>query len=247
MKHIKFLFFLLHGLFMMVGTLSGQNNLGIFDNHTDIGNCMKKGSATYNPDNQTYTIRGSGNNMWFDRDEFHYLWTKLQGDFILRAEVKLIGEGVDPHRKAGWIVKNNLDNNSQHVNATIHGDGLTSLQYRRTVGGETEEVLSSDSLPDIIQLERRGNTYIMSTAAFGEEFKTIQLDSMQLDKEVYAGIYVCAHNPDVIETAIFRNVRICKPEDSDYQAYVDYFYSSGHSIQAPNYTKDGKKFIFIVK
>jgi len=110
MKHIKFLFFLLHSLFMMVGTLSGQDNLGIFDNHTDIGNCMKKGSATYNPDNQTYTIRGSGNNMWFDRDEFHYLWTKLQGDFILRAEVKLIGEGVDPHRKAGWIVKNNLDN-----------------------------------------------------------------------------------------------------------------------------------------
>jgi len=191
---------------MMVGTLSAQNNLGIFDNHTDIGNCKLNGSAMYNPDDQTYTIKGAGNNMWFDRDEFHLF----------------------------------------HVNATIHGDGLTSLQYRRTVGGETEEVLSSDSLPDIIQLERRGNTYIMSTATFGEEFKTIQLDSMQLDEEVYVGIYVCAHNPDVIETAIFRNVRIVMPEDSDYQPYVEYFGSSEHSIQAPNYTKDGKKLIFMV-
>lgn len=235
MKHIKFPI-ILFSLLIVAGAISGQDNLGIFENHADIGNCKKKGSATYNPDNQTYTIKGSGNNMWFDRDEFH----------ILRADVKLIGEGVDPHRKAGWIVKNNLDNNSQHVNATIHGDGLTSLQYRRTVDGETEEILSSDSLPDIIQLERRGNTFIMSTAVFGEKIKTVQLDSLQLDKEVYAGIYVCAHNPDVIETVIFRNVRIFKPEDSDDQLYVDYFGSSGHCLQAPD-TKNGEKIIFMVK
>ena len=261
MNHIKFLFILFQSLFMMIGTLSGQGNLGIFDNHTDIGNCKRKGFATYNPNHQTYTIGGAGVNMWFDRDEFHYLWTTLQGDFILRAEVKLIGEGVNPHRKVGWIVKNNLDYNSQHVNATIHGDGLTSLQYRRTVGGETEEVLSLDSFPDVIQLERRGNTYIMSTAMFGEEFIAVQIDSIQLDKQVYVGIYVCAHNPDIIETAIYRNVRIIKPEDSDYQPYVDYIgshlevldiqtghrkilYSSEHSIQAPNWTTDGRKLIY---
>ena len=261
MNHIKFLFILFQSLFIMIGTMSGQGNLGIFDNHTDIGNCKKKGFATYNPNDQTYTIGGAGVNMWFDKDEFHYLWTTLQGDFILRAEVKLVGEGVDPHRKVGWIVKNNLDYNSQHVNAAIHGDGLTSLQYRRTVGGETEEVLSLDSFPDVIQLERRGNTYIMSTARFGEEFITVQMDSMQLDKEVYVGIYVCAHNPDIIESAIYRNVRIIKPEDSDYQPYVDYIgshlevldiqtghrkilYSSEHSIQAPNWTTDGRKLIY---
>jgi TolB protein len=257
----KFPIILFQSLLMMTGTLSGQDKPGIFDNHTDIGNCRNKGSVIYDPGDQTYIISGSGVNMWFGTDEFHYLWTTLQGDFILRTEVKLLGEGVEPHRKVGWIIKNNLDNNSQHVNATTHGDGLTSLQYRKTVGGETEQILSTDSFPDVIQLERKGNTYIMSTARFGKEFTSVQLDSMPLDNEVYAGLYVCAHNPDIIEKAVFRNVRIIRPADSGFQPYKDYIgshlevmdvetghrkilYSSAHSIQAPNWTADGKKLIY---
>jgi TolB protein len=257
----KFPIILFQSLLMMTGTLSGQDKPGIFDNHTDIGNCRNKGSVIYDPGDQTYIISGSGVNMWFGTDEFHYLWTTLQGDFILRTEVKLLGEGVEPHRKVGWIIKNNLDNNSQHVNATAHGDGLTSLQYRKTVGGETEQILSTDSFPDVIQLERKGNTYIMSTARFGKEFTSVQLDSMPLDNEVYAGLYVCAHNPDIIEKAVFRNVRIIRPADSGFQPYKDYIgshlevmdvetghrkilYSSAHSIQAPNWTADGKKLIY---
>jgi len=261
MNRYKFLFLLFFSLFVMDGTLPGQTNLGIFDNHMDIGQCKTKGFAMYNPDNQTYTIGGAGTNMWFDRDEFQYVWTTLQGNFILRAEVKFLGEGVEPHRKVGWIVKNNLDCNSQHVNATTHGDGLTSLQYRKIAGGLTEEVVSSDSFPDVIQLERRGDTFIMSTARFGNEFTTVQVNSMELDNEVYAGIYICSHNPDILETAIFRNVRIIKPADQDFQPYADYIgsrlevldfetghrkvlHNSRHSIQAPNWTVDGKKLIY---
>jgi TolB protein len=256
-----YLFIRLQYLLMMVFMLSGKSELGIFDNHSDIGNCRKKGFARYIDKDQTYTISGAGTNMWFDKDEFHYLWTRIQGDFILRAEVKLLGEGVEPHRKAGWIIRNTLDGNSQHVNAAIHGDGLTSLQFRKTIGGSTEEVVSCDSFPDVIQLERTGNNYIMSTARFGEEFTCVQLDSFQLEDEVFVGIYICAHNPDIIETAVFRNVRIIKPADPGFRPYKDYIgshlevmnietghrkilYGSEHSIQAPNWTKDGKKLIY---
>jgi TolB protein len=244
-----------------VGSLSSQNKLGIFDNHTDIGDCKNQGFASYNAQDQTYIVGGSGTNMWLDKDQFHYLWTTIQGDFILRAEVKFMGTGVDPHRKVGWIVKNNLNDNTPHVNASVHGDGLTALQYRRTVGGHTEEVISKDSLPDVIQLERKGNTFIMSTAKFGEELTVVQLDSMLMDNEAYVGIYVCSHHPDIMETAVFRNVRIVKPADADFQPYKDYIgshlevmdiatghrkiiYSSAHSIQAPNWTVDGEKLIY---
>jgi len=258
---LRYVSILLCHFFILTGTLSGQDRIGIFDQQSNIGHCKRPGSAIYNIDHQTYTIGGSGTNMWFDRDEFHYLWTTLQGDFILRAEVKLLGTGVEPHRKVGWIVRNNLDANSPHVNATRHGDGLTSLQFRRTVGGDTEEVLSTDSIPDVIQLERKGNVYIMSTARFGKEYTIIQLDSMFLDNEVYVGIYVCAHNPDILETAVFRNVRIIKPADPGVQPYQDYIgshlevmdietghrkilYTSAHSIQAPNWTPDGTTLIY---
>ncbi len=246
---------------MMLHSASSQVDLGVFDNHTDIGNCTHKGFAAYHPADQTYTIGGAGANMWFGEDEFHFLWTTLQGDFILRAEARFLGAGVDPHRKLGWMVRNNLDSNAPHVNASVHGDGLTSLQYRRTVGGDTEEVISEDSAPTVIQLERRGDTFIMSTARFGEEFTTVQLESMSLDNEIYVGLYVCSHNPGIMETAVFRNVRVVLPVDPGFQPYRDYIgsrlevmevasghrrvlYESAHSIQAPNWTVDGEKLIY---
>jgi len=241
--------------------VSAQSRIGIFDRNVDIGNCKIEGKAEYTAENQTYTLSGSGTNMWFGSDEFQYLWTTIQGDFILRAEVEFVGAGVDPHRKVGWIIKNSLDPNSKHVNASTHGDGLTSLQYRKAVGADTEEVVSAATSPDVIQLERKGDTYVMSTAKFGEEFTSVTLDNMQMDNELYIGIYVCSHNPDVSESAIYRNVRIIRPVDPDYTPYRDYLgsnlelmdvetglrkiiYRSAHSIQAPNWTVDGKRLIY---
>ena len=145
------------------------------------------------------------------------------------------------------------------VNATVHGDGLTSLQYRKEKNGDTEEVKSDDVAPAVIQLERKGNLYIMSTGKYGEALKSVQLE-MDLRNEVFVGIYVCAHNADVMERATFRNVRIIKPPKNDYQPYRDYIgshlevmdvstgnrrilMSSAHSIQAPNWTSDGKRLI----
>ena len=85
-------------IFLVQHSLQSQEKIGIFDNHLDIGACKNQGFASYDPEDQTYRIGGSGTNMWFDKDEFHYLWTTLQGDFILRAEVEFMGGGVDPHR-----------------------------------------------------------------------------------------------------------------------------------------------------
>ncbi|WP_339653922.1 biopolymer transporter TolR [uncultured Maribacter sp.] len=255
--------FTLSFLFVCITTtFQAQYRIGIFDGNTAIGNPKVKGSATFDALNQAYTLTGAGTNMWFGTDEFQYLWTTIQGDFILRATVNFNGKGNDPHRKAGWIIKNSLDANSNHVNASTHGDGLTSLQYRKTVGGLTEELKSNDQSPTIIQLERRGTTYIMSTTKFGKEFTSVELvNNESLDNEVYVGLYVCSHNPDILESATFSNVRIIKPVAEDYTPYRDYIGSnlelmdvetghrkiihhSAHSIQAPNWTVDGKNLIY---
>ncbi|MBT8293925.1 MAG: biopolymer transporter TolR, partial [Eudoraea sp.] len=209
-----------------INVVSSQNKIGIFDRNADIGECRLQGFSEYSEKNQTYKISGSGTNMWFGKDDFQYLWTTIQGDFILRAEVKFLGEGVDPHRKAGWIVKNSLDANSKHVNATTHGDGLATLQFRKEIGGDTNEVISEDTYPEVIQLERNGNKFIMSTAKFGEEFTSVELPNMELDNSVYIGLYVCSHNPDVMESAEFRNVRIIRPVDPNFTPYRDYLASN---------------------
>ncbi|MDH3246225.1 MAG: biopolymer transporter TolR [Saprospiraceae bacterium] len=248
-------------LILGIQALGQKPDLGLFENHLDIGPVKNAGQASYDPVKQEYTIKGSGTNMWFGSDEFHLLWKSMQGDFILRAEVNFPDEGEDPHRKAGWIIRSKLDRSSPHVNASVHGDGLTSLQYRKVRGADTEEIQSEQNAPDVIQLERRGSSYMMSTAHFGEPLEAVTPLEMELPREVFVGLYVCSHNADVIEEAVFKNVRIIKPASADLVPYQTYLGSnleilnvetgqrnvltySAHSLQAPNWTTDGEALIY---
>jgi hypothetical protein len=77
----------------------------IFDGHSDVGACNLKGDLQYDAEVQEYTISGSGDNIWFDNDQFHFAWKKLKGDFILSASLKFIGEGSQLHREAGWMIR----------------------------------------------------------------------------------------------------------------------------------------------
>ena len=238
-----------------------QRPVGQFDSHEDVGNPAKPGSVVYDAERQTYTITGSGTNMWASKDEFHYVWRRMKGNFILRARVEFLGKGVDPHRKIGWILRPSLDADSAHVNATVHGDGHASLQFRRTKGGVTERMNFTAKSPDVIQLERKGGTYIMSVANFGEMFMTEEISDIPLDDDVYVGLYVCSHNKDVYEQAVFRDVEITLPAKENFVPYREYIgsklevmdlatkersvlYRVKDSLQAPNWTHDGKALIY---
>lgn len=240
-----------------------QKNIGIFEGQTDVGDPVKSGSATYIAQNQQYIISGAGYNVWFDRDEFHYLWKRMKGDFILYARAEFAGwNGVEKHRKVGWMVRKSLNGNSAHVNAVVHGDGLTALQYRKIDGAKTESVGPKITHSNIIQLERKGKTYTMRVAKYGEPFVTEHVSDIDLGDEVYVGLFAGSHNADVMETGIFRNVQISVPADEAKLAssknYLgsnlevldiadgnrEIIYTSPKSLQAPNWTPDGKYLIY---
>jgi hypothetical protein len=238
-----------------------QNPVGQFDHHEDVGKVATPGSAVYDAGRRAYTIKASGTNMWADKDEFHYVWKRMKGNFILRARGEFIGKGVDPHRKIGWIVRPNLDTDAPHVNASLHGDGLTSFQFRRTKGAITERLDFTEKGPDVVQLERAGNKYIMSVAHFGETFVSKEISDVALGDEVYVGLYVCSHNNNVVETAVFRDVEITIPARDNFVPYREYIgsnlevmdiatrerkvlYRVKDSLQAPNWTRDGRVLIY---
>jgi Tol biopolymer transport system component len=235
--------------------------LGAFAAHADVGAPAKAGAASYDAESGVYVISGAGANMWFDRDEFHFAHADLSGDFILTARARFRGEGVDPHRKLGWIARAGLEHDDAYVSAAVHGDGLTSMQFRPAKGANTIEVRSPVKAPDVIRLERRGNQFFLSVARFGEPFTTEHLDGIELPREVKAGLFVCSHNPEVVETAEFRDVRITRPAPADFRPYRDYIgsrleildvatgdrrvvHTDPGSIQAPNWTPDGKALLY---
>src|SRR3989449_210359 len=243
--------------------LGAQGPVGIFANQTPVGRA--RGSASYDPQQQTYLVAGSGQNMWDSRDDFRFVWKRINGNFILSTRAHFIGAGAEEHRKIGWTIRASLDPGSAHVTAALHGNGLMSLQFRRQTGGTTEEEKSADSLPDadaVIQLERRDGEYFMSVAQFGDTLVTQRLAGVTLPDTVSVGLFVCAHNDTVIERAGFSNVRITTPAAKELVAYRDYLGSNleildvatGNativhqyrgSFQAPNWTHDGKALIYV--
>ncbi len=161
--------------------------LGLFDGTGDVGPVKHEGAVSYDTADQTYTICGSGANMWAHNDEFHFAWKELAGDFILTAD--------------------------------------------------------------------------MAVAKRGQAFVVSGLDSVELPDEVHVGLFVCSHNADVVETARFTNVRITRPAPEDLVPYRQYIgcrlevmdvatcrrrvlHTVADSLQAPNWTRDGKALVY---
>ena len=188
---------------------------GIFENSTDVGHPKVKGSTVYDKQSDTYTIAGGGYNIWFNRDEFQYAYKELKGDFVLTAKMEFVGEGKEAHRKIGWMVRASLADTAVHISAVQHGDGLTVLQWREKPGmnmrDPEDEIRAKEQKQfAFIQLERKGNNFIMRVADKKDApFVLIGEHTMQyMPKEILAGIFICSHNADVMETAKVSEVRI---------------------------------------
>ena len=75
-------------LILLISTSYAQNQVGIFSNHSDIGKPKLAGDVVFNNEDQIYNLKGSGYNIWFGRDEFHYAYNKIKGNFILTPSPK---------------------------------------------------------------------------------------------------------------------------------------------------------------
>ncbi len=247
--------------------MNGQSKLGIFPYHKDIGNPTLNGSSSYDEVNQQYFLEGSGYNIWFERDEFHYLYDSLEGNFILTAQFEFVGEGTDPHRKIGWMVRSSEDEQAMHISSVLHGDGLTTLQWRTLRGAfmrdPEDEIFAPKKAYQILQLERKENTFIMRAAHMGEPLQVIGMKTLDhFPDKVLGGLFICAHNSDVSEKAKMRNVRIDFPVDDDYNPYDEgwlgcrmeimnvfdghrkVIFEKDNRFEAPNWMPSGDKLLF---
>lgn len=245
------------GAFTLAGVAAAQTPVGQFADHDDVGEPAIAGSTVYDAGFQEYRMTAGGINLWGPSDQFQFAWNRMQGDFIVRARFSFAGQGVDPHRKLGWMVRSSLDPDSAYADATVHGDGLTSLQFRRTKGADTEQLVLPKTGGDVIQFERRGDSYIFSSARYGEPFESVTLSEVELGDEVLVGLFLCSHNGEVKEEAVFRDVRIIRPPKVGTVPYRDYIgahleilnvftgqlavvHSSPEQFEAPNWLPDHK-------
>jgi TolB protein len=265
MKKIQYIFLIT--MFTMQAANAQNHTVGIFSTAHDVGDPKIRGGSLYNAEDQTYHISGGGYNIWFNRDEFHFLSVPVDGDFMITANFAFIGQGRDAHRKIGLMARETLDDDASHVSAVIHGDGLTSLQWRALKGAfmrdPEDEIKAKKRHFSILQLERSGSLLIMRAAHFGEPLQEIGRKQMDhFEKELLVGLFISAHNADVMERARVWNVRLDRPVNDDHNPYDEGFlgcrletmnvfngkrrivYEADDRFEAPNWMPDGNKLLF---
>jgi hypothetical protein len=234
--------------------------LGIFESHGDVGTVLHPGSAQYDGAHQTYTISGSGENMWFGVDDFQFAWKKMSGDVAISADIAFVGNKGNNHRKAVLMIRQSLDGNSAAVDIARHGDGLTSLQFRAAAGADDHEVQSNVSGPQRVRLEKRGDWFYAFVAGKDGRLQPAGTSTkLALTGPFYIGIGVSAHDKDATETAIFSNVKIEGLSAADDQNLALYSsletvaiastdrrvaYVAQAHFEAPNWSHDGSYFLF---
>jgi TolB protein len=248
-------------LFAFAGAhAAAPDSVGIFESHQDIGTVLHAGSAEFDAAKATYTLSGSGANMWAAKDAFQFAWKKASGDLTLEAEISFLGKGKDPHRKACLMIRQSLDEDSAYADVALHGDGLTSLQFRETKSAATHEVQANVAAPRRVRLEKRGKYVRLYVAAEGEEFRfSGAAERISFEAPFYVGIGVCAHDANVTETAVFSKVDLVEPLPAatgrpalfstlETQAFPStdrrVVHVSTTRIEAPNWLADGKTLIF---
>jgi len=198
-------------LFFTVIASSYSQSIGLFEYTADVGAVKINGMASYGDDG-LYILTGSGSDMELDRDALCYLYTSVSGDFDLRATMIFAGEGKSARRKIGILFRESLDESSPAVFTALREDKLIALQYRATYGDRMISLEEYMERPDVFELERRGDRFVMRYGYGSLTEEVFQEVELELSQEGYIGIYICTHEDDVSETALFTNLKLNKQQ-----------------------------------
>lgn len=243
-------------LLLTASVLHAQTTeLGVFSSFDNIGDPAIPGTVTFDPKSGIYTLTGSGKNIWFSDDSFSYLSRPVFGDFSLSASMGFVG--TNPiHRKIGIMLRESKAPSSAMMCCTVHGDGLTSFQYRKQTGTDVEETKCSLKFGEYISMTRRNGTVYISVFGKNGEVESWCSD-FELDDSAFAGIFICSHDDAVSEKCEYWNVLFSNGFSHPGRAQTSFLeildVNSGKRtvikefdkvIEAPNWTADGKYLIF---
>ena len=173
-------------------------------NNRDIGAVAELGSANFS--NSTFSVTGSGADIWNSADEFHFTYTTLTGDGSVVAKVASL-EAIDSWTKAGVMLRESLSAGSRNAAMLVSaGKGLT-FQRRLSSGSSTTNVLGgTGKAPYWVKLVRVGNTVTALKSSNGTTWVTVATDTVTMAPTIYVGLAVTSRKDGSTATGTFTNV-----------------------------------------
>ncbi|MCA1663670.1 MAG: hypothetical protein LC659_05280, partial [Myxococcales bacterium] len=152
---------------------------------SDVGAVALAGSASAAGD--TFTVSGSGDDIWNNADGFRYVYQPLSGDGSIVARVVSAGD-THTWAKAGVMIRETLAAGSRHALMAITPGNGAAFQRRTTTDGiSTHAPGPSVTAPYWVRLARSGATLTGSVSSDGSSWTVVGSDTIAMGTDVFIG------------------------------------------------------------
>ena len=205
------------------------NALGIFTTNQNVGTggppitdpAAASGSSAYSAG--TYTVAGSGSDLWNTADHFQYLYRDLTGDGRLTARVvSELPAGTNAAAKAGVMFRESTAAGSTHAYMNIMQANGSEFGYRNTLDGATAGNGTGGIVPAYwVRITRIGNQITPQRSPDGVTWTTQgAAQTVTMNTGVKVGLAVTSHDNTKVLTATFDNVALTTPPTAVADAYT---------------------------
>lgn len=142
------------------GIFANVNNLPTGWSAADIGSPGTPGSTSYNAGTGTFTLTGTGTNIFNASDQFHYASETYSGNFTMTIRVASVVSDA-PWAKAGIMVRETSAANSRYVYLAMTPTNGLLFEGRLTAGANAVQwgTVGTIDPPQWLKLVRSGNAF----------------------------------------------------------------------------------------
>ncbi len=174
----------------------------------DVGLPGQPGYVSYDAASSTFTVDGSGDDIWNNSDSFQFLYQTLSGNGSITARIATM-TNTDYYAKSGLMIRESLDGGSRQADLIMTPTAGIWAQDRTSTGGGSNTVASNSATGAYwLQITRTGNTFTFKTSPNGSTWTTLGAASIVMGTNVYIGLVSTSHNNAYSNAATFTNVTL---------------------------------------
>ncbi|HEY7113574.1 MAG TPA: S8 family serine peptidase [Thermoanaerobaculia bacterium] len=172
----------------------------------DVGITAPAGSGTVA--NGVYTVTGSGSDIWYASDQFHFLYQGLTGDGEIVARAANV-QDVNAWSKAGVMIRADLTVNAAYAFMLVTPEMGVASQHRASSGAKAAgPTIAGMTAPVWLKLTRSGSAFTSSWSTDGATWNVVETVTVSMPQNVLIGLAVTSHSPGTLCTATFDHVSI---------------------------------------
>jgi regulation of enolase protein 1 (concanavalin A-like superfamily) len=160
-------------------------------------------AGAFSQSSGTFTVNGSGADIWYGADEFRYVFQAVRGNYLFTARV-LNMQNTANWAKAGIMMRETLNADSKClVNFMSPANGV-ALQQRTATGASAAGVSGTSGLaaPYWVRLVRSGSTFAGYSSADATNWTALGTTTVAMLDDIYLGLAVCSVNRNALPGAV---------------------------------------------